>query len=75
MANTEKKVVLINFLMVAFIRIVAVGVIGVVDSINDSPVKPLNAIKSHLVMIGAIYRGGLLIHIIKVLFLSSKFVN
>jgi len=54
MASTEKKVVLINLLMIALIRIVAFGAIRVLDTINDSPAKPLNAIENRPVMISAV---------------------
>ena len=72
MANIKKKIVLTNLLMIFFIRIVALGVVRVFDIINDSLAKPLNAIKSHLVMINAAFRDGLLIHVIKVLFFIVK---
>jgi hypothetical protein len=53
-ANTERKAVLINLLMIALIRIVALGAVRILDTINDSPAKPLNAIENRPVMISAV---------------------
>jgi hypothetical protein len=53
-ANTERKAVLINLLMIALIRIVELGAVRILDTINDSPAKPLNAIENRPVMISAV---------------------